>query len=814
MALFNRKYLQLNLWPVAIFFILTIIPSCGIRKTVNSDQHLLKKNYVKLEVVKKKQLLNDTGKWNRTKNRKAKLIRKKSKITNAEVTAQILHRANKRVVFGKFPVYLWLYNWGTKRHNPELSDSTRWRRKFRNNGEPPVILDTNLVELSAENIKNYLFNAGFFDARVETQVKYHKRKAKVYYTVYPGRAYLINSFFVKSADSSLTRTLKSFTDKSDYYRLWWPLNMNKLNDSRNDLSRKMRDLGYYTINPESFHFEADTFQSLKHVQLTLKLDNQPNGDKHQKYTFSSVTLHFETSPAYQRTKNPETARFPGLVIQMNRYPINPELLRKLVYIDSGAPYSQSVIEQTYQSLIQMGLFSVVDMRFYADTQSRQIRIYANLKTVQRMVFSIEPQGLYSPQGSSGLNLISGSQRSFGVAGIVSFVNRNMAKNTENLSLSSVTSYEAIFKRDSKSDLAYSLQQGLNASLVLPHFHLFKKTDFGSFSQRNTVLSLSYQYENNPNFFRSAIPASLTFQYVKPKFSWYYTPTEVSFNRNIITPAFAAQLTPDELVFLQRVFTNQFVTAAKLGFIYANNRTKPGETYIFTRVGFEASGNLHRWLRKLNDPNYYPGKTYQLFGLQYFQYSKVEGEVRLRRAFDELNSVAIRAHGGIALPYGNSSAVPYDKRYFIGGSNSLRAWRPRRLGPGSTSDGVNQIIDRSGEFLFEANIEYRFSLIRHFLESALFLDAGNIWNLNRKNQAAPSESILNPKTFMDEVALNTGLGFRFDFKIFLFRLDWGIPLHDPGKSLGSRWLLNKNNIIDPWTFTKRETALAIGIGYPF
>ena len=780
---------------------------------------LLKKNSVTLVTVKKKKIINDPIPWTPEKNKVAKDILRKSKITSSEVTAQILHRANKRVIFGKLPVYLWLYNFGTKRKHPELSDSSNFRRKLRNDfGEPPVIQDSNLVQLSATNIRNYLFNSGFFDAKVVTRVKVKRRKAHVYYKVYPGRAYLINSVFVKAVDSSLTPQVKAFADESDFFRLWWPINMKKLGDARIEISRKMRNLGYYTIIPESFRFELDTFKLLKQAQVTLILDNAQGGVRHVKYSFGGLIVNLSTAKSFlERTNNPILVRLPGLELHLNGYPVDPELLRRLIYIDSGNIYSQSDIEKTYQSLIQMGLFSAVDMRFFSDTVLHRIITQIDLRTIKRISFSIEPQGLYSPQGSAGTNLTTQSQRSFGLAGIVSFTNRNIAKNSENLRLSSVTSFEAIIKQSNRASIGNSVQQGFNASLTLPHFKLFKKTNWGSFSQRNTLLSISYQYENNPNFFRSAIPASLTLQYVKPKISWYYTPTEVSFNRNKLSTSFENNLQvndPVALAFIRRVFTNQFVTAAKVGVIYANDRTKPGQTYVFGRLGFEASGNLHRLLRKAFDKSYTPGKVYEIFGLQYFQYSKIEGELRLRRTIDEMNSLAFRIRGGLAMPYGNSSVVPYDKRYFIGGSNSLRAWRSRLLGPGSTSDTLNQTLDRSGEFLGEINLEYRFSVIKRFLEMALFLDAGNIWNLKHKNQQAPSASILSKENFYDEVAFNTGIGFRFDFKFFLFRVDWGIPLHDPGKNLGKRWLLNPNTLSNPQNYIKKETALAFGIGYPF
>lgn len=814
MACSNRKYPQLRSLLAAFFGLSFFYYGCSVKKTLTPGSYLLKKNTVSLIVVPKKQLINDTGKWDAEKNKKAKTIKKKSKITNGEVMAQILHRANKRVVFNKLPMYLWLYNFGTSRKNPSLSDSTPWRRKLRNLGEPPVILDSSLIQLSADNIHNYLFNKGFFDAKVEISVKYKRHKAKVKYIVSPGRAYLINSFFIRCEDSALMPLLSKFTSESDYFRLWWPVNMNLLNEARSKLAVDMRNLGYYTLKAENFRFEADTLQNKKEAKLTLVLENPALERSYVKYHFDRVMVNIETSPVYERTHNQVTANYPGITINLNRYPLNPNLITKLVYIDSGNFFSQSSIDKTYQSLVQMGLFSIVDLRLFSDTAHHLIRTEIDLKTMPRMVFSVEPQGLYSPNGSSGLNFQSTSQRSFGGAFIVSFTNRNVARNAENFRLSSTTSYEGIIKKDNNNSLGKAFQQGFNASLSLPHFRLFKNRPAANFQQRNTVLSLSYLYENNPNFFRSSIPASLTFQYVKPKISWYYTPTEISFNRNILSPGFVAKLAPTELAFIQRAFTNQFVSAAKVGLIYANNRSKPGETYIFTRAGFETSGNLHRFVRKLMDNNYTPGTIYTLFGLQYFQYSKIEGELRLRRSFDELNSAVFRVHSGVVVPYGNSTVVPYDKRYFVGGSTSVRAWRPRRLGPGSTPDTSSLIIDRSGEFLFEANLEYRFNLIRHFLESALFLDAGNIWNLNRKNQSADKSTILLNENFFDEMALNTGIGFRFDFKIFLFRIDWGIPLHDPGKKLGERWLLNKSSLTDPWGFTRKETALAVGIGYPF
>jgi outer membrane protein assembly factor BamA len=192
---------------------------------------------------------------------------------------------------------------------------------------------------------------------------------------------------------------------------------------------------------------------------------------------------------------------------------------------------------------------------------------------------------------------------------------------------------------------------------------------------------------------------------------------------------------------------------------------------------------------------------------------VESEVRIHQHIDELNSIAFRANFGMALPYWNSNVIPYDKRYFIGGSNSLRGWRPRGIGPGNTPKSSGSIIDRSGEFLIEANLEYRFTLIKNFIESALFLDAGNIWNLSSAGSST-GYGVINRNTFLSEVAVNTGIGFRFDLSVFLFRIDWGLPIRDPSKSVDQRWVMTKQVSGSLGKYLLDETAIAIGIGYPF
>ncbi len=765
--------------------------SCGVRKVIPEGKQLLKSN---------------------------KLIVNNGKVKSSELKAQILHRTNKRVLFNRLPVFLWIYALGTSNKHPELNDSIPWRKRFRDElGEAPVIYDEQLVKLSAENITNYMVNRGYFDAYCEYKVELSKRKAKVKYIANLKHPYTIKDVSFEGPDSALISLLRLFHSKIEPLQTGQLCNLNAINESREKLSTFFRDSGYFNISRESFRFEIDTFRSQRKGSIKIILTSNIENQSIDKFVFGPIKVDFETNPLYlNRLYYPDTIKYPGLQINSNRYPLNGRVIKSILSIDSGNYFSESKWAETYRRLVDLGIFSSVEIQGIPDYNNKKIDPIIKLKTSPRLSFTAEPQILYSPQGSSGLNLQTSTQRSFGLAGILSFMNKNVFGNGELFKLSSITSYEAIFKRDDITDIFTGIQQGIVATLKLPRYSFMDRLDQeNQYDQQSTLFSFSYQFEKNQNFSRSSMPASMTLQFRKDNFSWYYTPAEISYNRNIIDPAFLPQLPALDQDFVLRVFTDQIITPTKIGFVYANNQTKPGQLSSFVRMGIETSGNWHRASRYLFEPNYVSDSSYKFLGVNYFQYSKFEAELRFKQNIDELNSIAFRINSGIAIPYGNSSLIPYDKRYFIGGSNSLRAWQPRTLGPGNTPRSVTSILDKSGEFLLELNMEYRFTIIRKLLESAIFLDAGNIWNLSRISTSNPDYGVLHSNTFLSEVALNTGIGFRFDLGIFLFRLDWGWPLRDPSLAVNQRWILSEsinNSALSKYFFD--ETAIAIGIGYPF
>jgi len=455
------KFYPKYLWALIA---ITLIHACGVKKNIPQNRYLLKRNSV---VVPKKT------------------------VSTSEIKEQILHNPNKRVLFNKLPVFLWAYSLGTSLKHPELNDSIAWRKKLRNKlGEPPVLVDTALAAVSAENISNHLFNLGYFDNRVSYILTIGKHKAEVDYIVEPGKAYRLNSFFREPADTALKPLIDTLVSQNQAYRLWWPVNLNALNDAKDELAIELRDRGYYDASPDLFRYEIDTLADKKEGAVFLKLNNPLNQTKFQRYKFGATYLNIICSDIYLENQWPQSYSSKGKHFQLNHYPIKGNIMEQVVSIDSGNWFSQSVTNQTYVALVEMGLFSYVDLHQEVDTTNHLIITKIEAKAIPRIYTQIEPQALYSPQGSSGTNFQTQSQRSFGLAGIVSLNNRNAMGNGESLKISSVTSYEAIFKRGDNNNIRYGLQQGFNARLSLPNFSLLDKIKVKNSYQRRTPYSHS------------------------------------------------------------------------------------------------------------------------------------------------------------------------------------------------------------------------------------------------------------------------------------------------------------------------------------
>ncbi|HVA98797.1 MAG TPA: BamA/TamA family outer membrane protein, partial [Bacteroidia bacterium] len=240
------------------------------------------------------------------------------------------------------------------------------------------------------------------------------------------------------------------------------------------------------------------------------------------------------------------------------------------------------------------------------------------------------------------------------------------------------------------------------------------------------------------------------------------------------------------------------------FVYNNQDiNKKSHNFIFFKGDLESSGNILRAYGNLTNQAKNSDGSYEILNLPYSQYLRADIDFRYYRIISPLSKLVIRTMDGFGYALTNLNALPFEKAFFAGGSNDIRAWSARTLGPGDyTTSG--QTFDQVGDILIEGNMEYRFNIFK-MLNGAAFIDAGNIW-LRKPDQNRPGGDF-DINTFPGQIAIGAGLGLRVDFSFFIIRLDAAIPIKDPSYPIGDRWRFNNLDF-------KKKTNLNFGIGYPF
>lgn len=319
----------------------------------------------------------------------------------------------------------------------------------------------------------------------------------------------------------------------------------------------------------------------------------------------------------------------------------------------------------------------------------------------------------------------------------------------------------------------------------------------------TKVEVSYNFQDRPYYRRDLSRATWTYSWrsLNGRYSYQLRPVDLNWiNVSYIDENFFNSL---ENEYLRQSYLTQAIVGLSASYTYNNQNKNVGGNATLMHVNFESSGNLvnlfERAFSKKTEEGYY-----NILGVRYSQY--VRGDVSLSRkiVLGHKTAVAGRIFAGVGLPYGNSTALPFDRLFYVGGSNSMRGWSPRTLGPGNTPAQNTPYPVQMGDMRLEANLELRFPVWGMF-NGATFLDMGNVWYIDRSKGEVPADGVFRFDKFYKQLGLNTGLGLRVDITFVILRLDWGIQLHNPNAPMGERWIHN---------FKWKNTALNFGVGYPF
>jgi outer membrane protein assembly factor BamA len=489
-------------------------------------------------------------------------------------------------------------------------------------------------------------------------------------------------------------------------------------------------------------------------------------------------------------------------LYQDRFKVKPRTITQSIFITPSSNYNLLDVNQTYSQLSSLQVFKYINIQFREVEEGKDFLLrsqdlvdcHAELSRAPAQSFSVTTDG-------------TNSGGAFGVQGNLGYQNRNVFRGAQLFRINLNGSLQMQATDGSAGDAFFNtIQLGVNAGLTFPQFLIpIKPEKLPKRFKPKTTVTIGYNFQHQQHYDQHI--SNIVFGY-----SWAQNdlikhtlnPAEVSLVKVYTDAYFDSVMNAEKDNRLKNQYTDHMVAGLKYTFIFSNQQLSKVKNFFYIRANFETGGNLiYAFDKILNRPTQDNG-SYLLFGLPYSQYVRPDIDFRHYNVYPNNFSLVYRFYGGIGIPYGNSSLLPFEKAFFAGGANGMRGWKMYTLGPGSYKnvDG-SATFNQIGDIQLEANIEYRFP-VYNWIRGAVFLDAGNIWLL-QESQDLPGGKFTFPG-FFSQIALDAGLGIRFDFDFFIFRFDPAISLRVPTYPEGDRWYFNKMQLSDiVWNF---------GIGYPF
>jgi outer membrane protein assembly factor BamA len=728
-------------------------------------------------------------------------------VSRSAIKPYVRQQPNKKIFGARF--HLGLYNLSNL-------EKEKWPHGWlRRIGEEPVIFDPVAADRSAGQIQSYLSSKGFFNARVTDTIATAREEASVVYDINPGRPYTIADIRYDIQDTVL-RSLVMIDTVNCTIERGMIYDVDLLQRERQRLERFIRDIGFYAFSTEDIYFRIDSALMTHQVIVYYVVSKRATTDRlgrqvyenHQMYRIRDVYVFPDFDPRLSLTegeaytKTFDTAFYRGIYFigPPGRSMVKPEVLMQALYVSPGSLFSVTNAAQTESHLADLKNHRLVNVSF-VDVESRtgarrdegMLDCVIQLTPMQRQSFTVELEGINTGGNLGGaLNLI--------------YQNKSLLRGAEVFSLKFKGAYETL--TEAVTGYKNSQQFGIEANLRLPKFLMPypAKENFIRNHDPRTVLQAGYNYQKLPVYTRSVANVSLGYSWTGDKYTRYnVTPLSSNLIKlHYINPDFQEQI--DTMSYLAYSLRDVRIVGGRYDFVFNNQMIQKSKDFWNIRVGVDMAGNLLDVAYKAAKAGKADDGNYQLFGHPFAQFVKGEIDAAYNYRFNDISSIVYRFFAGVGWAYGNSLVMPFEEQYFGGGSNDIRAWMVRTLGPGSYVLPESSFINQTADMKLEANIEYRFKLF-WILEGATFLDAGNIWTV-REDVDRPG-SQFKPGSFIDDIAVGTGLGLRFDIKFVLLRVDFGLKLRDPQQRDGSKWI----PAYRPFS-RKEDITMVIGIGYPF
>lgn len=694
---------------------------------------------------------------------------------------------------------------------------------FQSAGEAPIILDSTLNQRSNDQIKLHMYKNGYFAAEVRDSVVTHKNRATVYYVIDANIPYHIQCYMheIEKNDQGKIHDYINSIENESLIHEGDRFDMDLLDRERERITIALKDSGFHFFNKEYIYFQYDTTESKGQIDLYMDIYNIKSKDPftgtiklvpHKRYTVSSIDLYTNFDPRVQNAKYKQLQYNSIDFLYRNRLNIKPKVLNKRLDYKPGEYYNHSKVESAFKRLSGLGLFKIIHIDFEMDTsngRSEQLRSIVELEPTKTKTFTMESDGTRTGEA-------------LGIEGSVVFTNKNLFRKAIKGEVSFTGGIEAqktVVQTDQNdpsnnlSGIASSfntLELSPRTSLSIPSYLLRFTRLLDYHTNPHTEIITSYNFQQRPDFTRNIfsflgatvineVPGHIL-RIDWPEFSLINIYNE--------SEAFQQRITDLNDRFLAASYQDHIISASRISYEFNNQRLNQLKNNFYVKTTLEQSGNLFRWGFEKSNAQVNEQGGYEIFNTQFAQYVKSTIDLRYYRNFKK-SQIVYRVYAGAGIPQKNySAALPFEKAFYAGGANGIRAWKARTLGPGGYLDST-RAFDKTGDIRFEVNAEIRFDII-DWIEGALFADAGNIWLMN-KDSLRTNGHFNWKRSVPKELALGGGLGLRMDLDFFLIRFDFAIPIYNPALGSGNRWVFGQNTDAIELFF---KPQVVLGIGYPF
>lgn len=694
-----------------------------------------------------------------------------NKSVNTSQMEQYINQKANTKWFSLFAVPLGTYNLSGR-------DSTKWiNRILKRLGEEPVLFDTLKAEMSRKNLGTVMQNMGYLHADVSLKTIANDKKIKVIYTLHPGKPYFIGNIEYDIYDKNIAQILDMKNENNRGLKKGMIFSINNLENERKRITNILSDSGYYKFNKDYIIYEADSTRTNDSIDVNLKLmkfraDSKSPEKDHNRYYINKVNF---TSAD-------------GDKIKLRRSVLSDNLA-----IKEGAPFCEHDLQTTYNNFARLQAVKYTNIRFEELPDTSLLNCNIQLSTNKPNTISFQPEG-------------TNTAGDLGAAASLTYENRNLFHGSEMLSIQLRAAFEAITGLEGYQAEDYE-EYNIEGRLMFPRFIApFLSENFRRNSNAHSELTVSYNLQNRPEFHRRVFTAAWKYLWNAPKQNSTYRFDLIDLNY-VYMPWISEKFKEDYLdddsnrnAILRYNYEDLFIMKMGFGMTYNN-----GVHAI--KANIETSGNLLSLLAGVSKFDKNSQGQYTLFNIAFAQYVKADFDYTRLFTFDWRNSLALHFGFGIAYPYGNSKILPFEKRYFSGGANSVRGWNVRELGPGKFkgTDGRIDFINQTGDMKLDFNLEYRTALFWKF-NGAFFIDAGNIWTL--RSYADQPGGQFKFDEFYKQIAVSYGLGIRLNLDYFILRLDMGVKAINPAYTTTEEHY----PIISP-NF-KRDFSLHFAVGLPF